>query len=80
MSHNNQSLQRNNNFPVRRDALVPLGFLNKYGLKHPAKNFASHFTSYIENSLLFRERAARDPGLAEKYEFLKTKIFLGKEY
>ena len=45
-----------------------------------SKISSDHFSRYVESPELFREQAAKDPGLAEKYEFLKTKIFVGKEY
>ena len=58
----------------------PPGYLATYMLSAIDEIFALHFDHYISNPQSFRERAAKDSGLAEKYEFLKTKIFLGREY
>ena len=59
---------------------TPPGVLWNFGNLGLIENFAVHFNDYVNLSQNFRERAAKDLGLAEKYEFLKTKIFLGKEY
>jgi hypothetical protein len=59
---------------------APPGFVNIYASTNSLENFASHFDYYINQPEYFRERAAKELGLAEKYEFLKTKIFLGQEY
>jgi len=58
----------------------PPGFISIYAARSELENFADHFMNYIFGAQYFRERAAKEPLLAEKYEFLKTKIFLGKEY
>lgn len=59
---------------------APIGFISIYSVRSELENFADHFSDYINQPQNFRERAAKEPLLAEKYEFLKTKIFLGKEY
>lgn len=59
---------------------APPGFVNIYASTNSSENFASHFDYYINQPEYFRERAAKESGLAQKYNFLKTKIFLGKEY
>ena len=66
--------------PWNEPGKAPPGFVNTYASKNSFENFASHFDFYINQPKYFRERAAKESGLAEKYEFLKTKIFLGKEY
>jgi hypothetical protein len=48
-----------------------------YALKEA---FASRFVYYVIWAQNFRAETAQDPKIAEQYEFLKTKIFLGKEY
>lgn len=58
----------------------PQGYISTYSAVGPTEEFAESFAYYIDNPQYFRERAAKEPGLAEKYEFLKTKVFLGKEY
>ncbi len=58
----------------------PPGFISSYAARAQVENFADHFSAYIFQTGYFRERAAKEPLLAQKYEFLKTKIFLGKEY
>lgn len=57
----------------------PPGMLD-YGQANSLENFAVHFDYYVRRPEQFREKAAQNSSLAEKYEFLKTKIFLGKEY
>lgn len=57
----------------------PPGMISTYG-NRGVENFAVHFDAYIDRPQYFRERSANEPGLAEKYEFLKTRIFLGQEY
>ncbi|TSC91383.1 MAG: Peptidoglycan binding protein [Parcubacteria group bacterium Licking1014_17] len=61
-------------------ASPPPGFISSYAARAQVENFADHFSAYIFQTGYFRERATKEPLLAQKYEFLKTKIFLGKEY
>lgn len=63
----------------KRTDQPPPGMLD-YGQANSLENFAVHFDYYVRRPEQFREKAAQNSGLAEKYEFLKTKIFLGKEY
>lgn len=44
------------------------------------EDFADYFDDYVNRPAEFREEAAEESIIAQKYEFLKTKIFLGKEY
>ena len=59
---------------------TPPGVLWNFGNLDLIENFVTHFDDYVNRPQNFREKAAEDSGLAEKYEFLKTKIFLGQEY
>ena len=63
----------------KRTNQPPPGMLD-YGQASSLENFAVHFDYYVRRPVKFREKAATNASLTEKYEFLKTKVFLGKEY
>lgn len=65
---------------LKDSATTPPGYLSSYSTLELTANFADHFAFFIDSPDLFRERVASDSLLAEKYNFLKTKVFLGQEY
>ena len=71
-------------FDVPEDVLgssgTPSGFLIPYATVSFAENFAVHFAYYMIFPDAFRQKATSDPGIEEKYEFLKSEIFRGIEY
>jgi hypothetical protein len=76
----NLIFQVSEDYQTKSFTAPPSGFISIYAAHSELENFAEHFYAYIDNPQYFRERATKEPLLAEKYEFLKTKIFLGKEY
>lgn len=56
------------------------GYISVYASKSDLENFAEIFTHYIIYPNEFREKIQTDTLLAEKYEFMRDKIFLGLEY
>ncbi len=56
------------------------GYITVYSTKNNLENFAENFAHYIQYPNEFREKIQTDSLLAEKYEFLRDKIFLGFEY
>ena len=55
-------------------------FVSRYGATDPFEDFAESFLFYIAYGNGFRELAAKNPKLSRKYDFLKNRIFEGKEF
>jgi hypothetical protein len=55
-------------------------FISGYSKVNNKEDFADHFSAYILEGRIFRERASENVFLQEKYDFLKTHIFAGKEF
>ena len=51
-----------------------------YSLKDVGEDFAETLAAYIASPVEFRNLAGKFPKLAKKYEFMKTRIFGGKEF
>ncbi|MEK0367800.1 MAG: hypothetical protein QQN45_07725 [Nitrosopumilus sp.] len=56
------------------------GYISVYSSKSDKENFAENFAYYIVRPDVFREKIQTDTLLAEKYEFMRDKIFSGFEY
>jgi len=56
------------------------GYISVYSSKSDLENFAENFAYYIVRPDVFREKIQTDTLLAEKYEFMRDKIFSGFEY
>ncbi|MEK0368247.1 MAG: hypothetical protein QQN62_01390, partial [Nitrosopumilus sp.] len=56
------------------------GYISVYSSKSDIENFAENFAYYIVRPDVFREKIQTDTLLAEKYEFMRDKIFSGFEY
>ena len=56
------------------------GYITVYSTKNNLENFAENFAYYIVYPNEFREKIQVDTLLAEKYGFMRDKIFLGFEY
>jgi len=56
------------------------GYITVYSAKSDRENFAENFAYYIVYPNEFREKIQADTLLAEKYEFMRDKIFSGFEY
>ena len=56
------------------------GYISGYSTKSDLENFAENFAYYIVYPNEFREKIQTDTLLAEKYEFMRDKIFSGFEY
>ena len=56
------------------------GYISGYSTKSDLENFAENFAHYIVYPNEFREKIQTDTLLAEKYEFMRDKIFSGLEY
>lgn len=55
-------------------------FVTDYAITNNSEDFADSFSAYIMAGNIFRQRAKLNPYLNQKYEFLKTNIFEGREY
>jgi len=55
-------------------------FVSRYAATDPFEDFAESFLFYRENGATFREMAAKNPKLQKKYNFLKNKVFGGREF
>ena len=51
-----------------------------YSLKDAGEDFAETLAAYIASPTEFRNLAGKFPKLAQKYEFMKARIFGGKEF
>ncbi len=56
------------------------GYITVYSTRSDLENFAENFAYYIVYPNEFREKIQTDTLLAEKYEFMRDKIFSGFEY
>ncbi len=59
---------------------IGAGYITVYSTKSDLENFAENFAYYIVYPNVFREKIQTDTLLAEKYEFMRDKIFSGLEY
>lgn len=59
---------------------TPRGYISNYASANKAENFAEHFAYYVLSAKEFREKAASDTILLQKYNFFKNRLFAGKEY
>ena len=64
---------------LRADA-SPLDFVSGYGMSDPFEDFAESYNYYVLHGNEFRKLARSNHVLRQKYNFLKTRIFGGKEY
>lgn len=55
-------------------------FISGYAKTNHHEDFAESFSSYMFAGRIFRERAKNNIYLKQKYDFLKTNIFKGKEF
>ncbi len=55
-------------------------FVSRYGATDPFEDFAESFLFYISYGEAFRQLAAENDQLAQKYDFFKTQVFDGKEF
>lgn len=55
-------------------------FVSSYSKNNNAEDFAESFVMYIQNGVIFRSMAAKNQYLQQKYNFLKTNIFGGREF
>ena len=55
-------------------------FISGYAATNPFEDFAESFVAYVLHGEDFRTRAAANPALNEKYNFLKYTVFEGVEY
>lgn len=62
-------------------ARCPAGqFISGYGSTDPFEDFAESFAYYVLHGRQFRARAALDPLVAARYNFLRDTVFAGTEY
>jgi hypothetical protein len=64
--------------PFTRDP--PPGYISTYSTVNRAECFAEHFSHYVLQGPYFRERAAHEPLLRQRYDFLAMHLFAGREY
>ncbi len=64
---------------VRPNATM-LDFVSGYAMTDPFEDFAETYNYYILHGDQFRELATKDDILQKKYDFLKTRVFHGKEF
>lgn len=55
-------------------------FVSGYAMSDPFEDFAESYAYYILHGTEFRELAKHNSSLSRKYDFLKNKVFEGKEY
>lgn len=55
-------------------------FLGNYAARNSFEDFAESFQTYFMQGKVFRMRAGKNIYLMQKYQFLKEKIFHGREY
>ncbi len=64
---------------LRPDA-TPLNFVSGYAMSDPFEDFAETYNYYILHGDQFRELAKVNDVLQKKYDFLKNRVFNGKEF
>lgn len=64
---------------IRQD-VDSLNFVSGYAMSDPFEDFAESYAYYILHGNEFRKLAKSDTVLNKKYQFLKTRVFNGKEY
>jgi len=55
-------------------------FITNYATKNPWEDFAESFAAYVAYGRDFREKAAQNPALKMKYDWLEANVFHGIEY
>jgi hypothetical protein len=63
-----------------RPSASPLDFVSGYAQSDPFEDFAETYNYYILHGDQFRELLKVNPILQKKYDFLKTRVFGGKEF
>ncbi|MCC7197281.1 hypothetical protein IT413_03775 [Candidatus Peregrinibacteria bacterium] len=63
-----------------RDDMTDLDFVSGYSKSDVFEDFAESYAYYVLHGNEFRELAYNNGTLAVKYDFLKNKVFNGKEY
>lgn len=57
-----------------------LDFVSGYAMSDPYEDFAETYNYYLLHGNEFRQLAAKNDILQKKYDFLKTRVFNGKEF
>lgn len=65
---------------ILRPNATMLDFVSGYAMSDPFEDFAETYNYYILHGNEFRTLATKSDVLQKKYDFLKTRIFHGKEY
>lgn len=65
---------------VRKSSVDKLDFVSGYAMSDPFEDFAETYLFYVLHGDAFRQLAKSNPVLAEKYEFMKDKVFNSKEF
>lgn len=65
---------------TRLKSATSLDFVSGYAMTDPFEDFAESYAYYILHGTEFRTLAASNKVLSEKYEYLKNRVFDGKEY
>ena len=63
-----------------RDDMTEVDFVSGYSESDVFEDFAETYAYYVLHGVEFRELAYTNSTLAAKYDFLKNKVFNGKEY
>jgi hypothetical protein len=57
-----------------------IDFVTGYAMTDPFEDFAETYNYYLLHGESFRELAKHNQSLAQKYDFMKEKVFAGKEF
>ncbi len=63
-----------------KSSATALDFVSGYAMSDPFEDFAESYIFYLLHGDKFRKLAAHNETLSKKYDFLKEKVFAGKEY
>lgn len=65
---------------ILRPNATMLDFVSGYAMSDPFEDFAETYNYYILHGNEFRKLATKSDVLQKKYDFLKTRVFYGKEF
>jgi len=63
-----------------RPNAAPIDFVSGYAMSDPFEDFAETYNFYILHGEEFRKMVSTDEVLQKKYDFLKNRVFNGKEF
>ncbi len=68
------------NDKIRKSSASNLDFVSGYALTDPFEDFAESYVYYVLHNKDFKSKAKTSAVLYQKYQFMKNKVFNGKEF